>query len=240
MIHMRKPLILLSVLISASVFFGCENTNDANDANDAETPLVYDSYTIANSYYDEDELTPDGNGAGSDYIMITNANNSLEPQQLKVGEEFLGWRLDSIGVREVPIGDTWHTGIVANFSGEIVVSGELQYHSWPQVPFTPFMVHEQYWHLFPRLANDIDSGVFINPIYLLHEATMATLAAHNVSVLWQLVNSENPVVEMTVRLNGLVIRRFEGPDGFWAAYGLGVVDDAHFVEIISLAPPIPE
>ena len=223
---MQKRLALPSLLILALASSGCENATTDNNYS------ASDDYRID---YNEEQCYGE---VDSVYIVITNADNSFGPQQLRLGEEFLGWTLDSIGYREVPVGNAWYTEITANFSGGVVVSGELQYHDWPQVPFTPFMVHEQYRHLFPRLADDIVSSVFINPIYLLHEQTMSTLAAHNATVLWELVNEENPVMEMSVRLDNFFIRRLRGPDGFFAVYGLGVVDESHLVEIISFATSV--
>ena len=91
-----------------------------------------------------------------EYISMTNAENTIEPRELRAGDEFLGLRLEGIQARGLVGGD----GVViskivsVHFSGELVVSGVLAVCGGD---FARFVPDERYLYRIPDLAGVVFS-----------------------------------------------------------------------------------
>ena len=208
---MKKNIVMLIAIIVVVSFVACSNQNE--------------TYVADGNYISEPQLEQEV--INLDYISVTNANNSLEPQRLRQGEEFLGLILESFEVQEIafdPAGILIET-VIANFSGAIEVSGELQF--WEAIPDAVFIVHEEYYDLFPQLVQafprDGDFRFFIqNQTALLNMLGIGSL--HELSYYGY-------SKEMTIRISNFTIMHDD--TGVWT-------DRAHVLAVISDAPEVQD
>ena len=207
--------------VSATIVLLALAACGGNEAQIAQHDVQPPTLEVEESYRNEPQLEQEV--INLDYILVTNASNGLEPQGLRKGDEFLGLILENFEVQEIPFdpaGIVLET-VIANFSGEIEVSGELQF--WEAIPDAPFIVHEQYHHLFPQLMQSFPrNGAFLffiqNQTELLDMLGIDSL--HELSYVGY-------SKELTLRINNFTIMHDEN--------GISV-DRADVIEVISVIP----
>ena len=90
-----------------------------------------------------------------DYIVVTNADGSLEPQKLRVGDEFLGLKLVDISglnalvYEENDIQRVSVLSMFANFEGNLVLRGNIEFFRNELFDVALFHVNEKYLNLVP-------------------------------------------------------------------------------------------
>jgi len=199
-----KLFVLLGILLL--LFVGCES---ANSPDDYKLPLAealqYEAEALEQTTEHGDRAYDDDlqwwNFAEPFYVeyeLVTNASNTLEPRELRVGEEFLGLTLERIDGFGILNSDG--TMVVGNigtfFSGELVISGDLFAPSFYN--FTP---HAQYLDTIPDLAG---SGYQNASLFIENEESQLL-------ELLQLESLENVILEnITVRIGDINLGSYEG------------------------------
>jgi len=124
-----------------------------------EKRIIENGSELTNADYDTIAIPPLPNLVDADYIYITNGNQSIGVQRLRVGDEFLGLHLCEILLSSVIYIDNefyehWQT--MARFSGELVLGGDLHIVKDYQAGFEAqiFSVHEDYLDILPWLAKN--------------------------------------------------------------------------------------
>jgi len=143
---MKKLVAILIAFVAIVSLVACNNQNEIS--------------VVEENYRSEPQL--EQGVINLDYILVTNASNNLEPQGLREGDEFLGLILEHLELQEIPFdpGGIVLETVIANFTGEIEVSGELQF--WEAISDAPFIVSEEYHHLFPQLVQSFPrNGAFL-------------------------------------------------------------------------------
>jgi len=148
-----------------------------------------------------------------EYTWVTNASNTLKPQELRVGEEFLGLtleRIDGFGILDSE-GEVIVGNIGRFFSGELVVTGDLF------VPyFYNFTPHVEYLDVIPDLVQNRYQNM---SIFIENEESQLL-------ELLQLESLENVMLEnVTVRIGNINLGAYEGRSFIFATI-IEVVPDA--------------
>ena len=197
---MKKLLVLLITLLLAFALSSCESANISNDyVPEAETTpheaaIDEDIAQPADDLYDFEiwQLFTD---LHIDYIWLTNASGTIEPQKLREGDKFLDLTLESIraiGIENVT------SNVEICFSGDLVLSGDLTIHA---EFFNSFAPHKQHFNALPYLAYAI-SQEFVFSL----DRDAALLELLNLEPM-----SENMVFEnITVRIGGIYVFSYEG------------------------------
>ena len=152
----------------------------------AQPPDYWDDFAIWQLFTDLD----------LDYIWLTNASGTMEPQKLIEGDEFLGLTVQSIRARGIE-GVSMITGVY--FYGQLVLSGDLTMRTEFSNSFSP---HKQYSEVIPDLANVIPQEFAFS---LIGDET-SLLEMLNLESLDENVVFEN----VTVRINGIYVGSGEG------------------------------
>ena len=95
----------------------------------------------------------------TDFILFTNGNRTIEPVELRVGEEFLGFLLTRIESSHIYMknGQIYHQLLAeAEMSGQITLTGDfiigLRFDSEYRI-YTEFIIDAEYFYLLPRIAD---------------------------------------------------------------------------------------
>ena len=208
---MVRNIVMLIVIAVILSLVACSNQN--------ETYVFEENYISEPSQLEQEVIN-------IDYILVTDASNSIEPQELREGDEFLGLILERFELQEIPFdpGGIVLETIIASFSGEIEVSGELQF--WEAIPDAPFVVHKEYYHLFPQLAQsfprDWTFGFFI-------QNQMELLDMLGIGSLYEL-SYVGYNKELTIRINNFTIMHNDN--------GIFLAGSADALEVISAVPSL--
>ena len=164
-----------------------------------------------------------------DHIIVTNASRTIEPRELREGEEFLGLILESIYHSSITLehGEIIFGTAAATFVGEIVVTGYLTQREIKH--FNPFIVHEEYHDIFPQVFTDgralwfhVDDDVLLEAFGVDQVEDLFTGETVYLTEPWDF---ETQGIELTLRIDSYTIVFFDA----------GVANLANVVEIIGAA-----
>ena len=144
----KKLLLTLAILALALVAAGCSSDVESSSDEHHQSQLVQSIFaTLLSSQSDTEHY-----GYPPISIRVINRGYPNESHELRVGDEFLGFTLESIEYR---LAYTSPSVTIGRFSGERIVTGTLQSLSGcstsPGIYAFAFWVDESYSLLFPQL-----------------------------------------------------------------------------------------